>query len=161
MANIRQIWSLNMTRNNTYVRLPDWLGYFDNHACLCLFFFQLFSTHFQTQKYLILKLTFKYVVVLTIQATVGSGCGSVGRTVASDTRDPRFESSHRQKFVNCQLCIEKTKIKKKRPGMAHLKKTIWATVVAQLADWSLPIHTGLQSKTSHQCNRPQLYTLFD
>ena len=25
-------------------------------------------------------------------------------------------------FVCCQLCIEKTKIKKKRPGMAHLKK---------------------------------------
>ena len=25
-------------------------------------------------------------------------------------------------FVYCQLCIEKTKIKKKRPGMAHLFK---------------------------------------
>ena len=25
-------------------------------------------------------------------------------------------------FVYCQLCVEKTKIKKKRPGMAHLKK---------------------------------------
>ena len=25
---------------------------------------------------------------------LGSGCGSVGRAVASDTRDPRFESSH-------------------------------------------------------------------
>ena len=24
----------------------------------------------------------------------GSGCGSVGRVVAYDTRDPRFESSH-------------------------------------------------------------------
>ena len=29
----------------------------------------------------------------------GSGCGSVGRAVASDTRDPRFESSQRQKFI--------------------------------------------------------------
>ena len=28
----------------------------------------------------------------------GSGCGSVGRAVASDTRGPRFESSHRQKI---------------------------------------------------------------
>ena len=28
-------------------------------------------------------------------------------------------------FVYCQLCIEKTKITKKRPGMAHLKKTIY------------------------------------
>ena len=25
-------------------------------------------------------------------------------------------------FVYCQLCIEKTKIKKKRPGLANLKK---------------------------------------
>ena len=29
----------------------------------------------------------------------GSGCGSVGRAVASDTRGPRFKSSHRQKFI--------------------------------------------------------------
>ena len=25
-------------------------------------------------------------------------------------------------FVYCQLCVEKTKVKKKRPGMAHFKK---------------------------------------
>ena len=29
----------------------------------------------------------------------GSGCGSVGRAVASDTRGPQFESSHRQKCI--------------------------------------------------------------
>ena len=29
----------------------------------------------------------------------GSGCGSVGRAVASNTRGPRFESSHWQKFI--------------------------------------------------------------
>ena len=28
----------------------------------------------------------------------GSGCGSVGRAVASESRRPRFESRHRQKF---------------------------------------------------------------
>ena len=28
---------------------------------------------------------------------MGSGCGSISRAVASDTRGPRFESSHRQK----------------------------------------------------------------
>ena len=27
-------------------------------------------------------------------------------------------------FVYCQLCIEKTKIKKKRPGMAHFLSVI-------------------------------------
>ena len=31
-----------------------------------------------------------------IEKQLGSGCGSVGRAVASDTRDPRFESSHQQ-----------------------------------------------------------------
>ena len=62
---------------------------------------------------------------------MGSGCDSVGRAVASDTRGPRFESSHRQKiiflyytFVYRQLCIENTKIKKKRPGMAHFLKKL-------------------------------------
>ena len=51
----------------------------------------------------------------------GSGCGSVGRAVASDTRGPQFESSHRQNFINTFTinCIEKTKIKKKE---VHLKK---------------------------------------
>ena len=35
-------------------------------------------------------------------AYVGSGCGSVGRAVASDARGPRFESSHWQKFINIE-----------------------------------------------------------
>ena len=61
----------------------------------------------------------------------GSGCGSVGRVVASITRGPWFESSLGKNlfmlniFVYCQLCIEKTKIKKKRPGMAHFLKHEW------------------------------------
>ena len=58
------------------------------------------------------------------QKIVGSSCGSVGKAVASDSRGPRFKSSHSQNLcwpltVNC---IEKTKIKKKRPGMAHFFK---------------------------------------
>ena len=30
---------------------------------------------------------------------IASGCGSVGRVVASDTRDPQFKSYHRQNFI--------------------------------------------------------------
>ena len=42
------------------------------------------------------------------------------RAVASDTRGLQFESSHRENlFVPS---TEKTKIKKKRPGIAQLKK---------------------------------------
>ena len=49
---------------------------------------------------------------------LGRGCGAVGRAVASDTRDPRFESQHPLTiylFI-CQLydIMEKTKIKKTR-----------------------------------------------
>ena len=42
----------------------------------------------------------------------GSGCGSVGKPVASDTRDPWFESSLWQTlyFTFNVNCIEKTKI---------------------------------------------------
>ena len=39
-----------------------------------------------------------------------------GRAVAANTRDPRFESSHRQTFIEHLFpvnCVEKTKIKKK------------------------------------------------
>ena len=40
-------------------------------------------------------------------------------------REPRFDSSHRQTFIEHLFtvnCVEKTKIKKKRPEMAHFKK---------------------------------------
>ena len=41
-------------------------------------------------------------------------------------------------FVYCQLWIEKMKIKKKRPGMSHLKKlcSTWATLITTLIGWS-------------------------
>ena len=52
----------------------------------------------------------------------------MGRAVASDTRGPRFESSHWQLLSDIYLftvnCIEKTKIKKKRPWMAHFLKNV-------------------------------------
>ena len=60
---------------------------------------------------------------------MGSGCGLVGRAVAFDTRGPRFDSSHLQNFIEHLLVnlfiinyIEKTKINRKRPGMAHFLK---------------------------------------
>ena len=31
--------------------------------------------------------------------SLGSGCGSVGRMIASDSRGLRFESSHQQNFI--------------------------------------------------------------
>ena len=51
---------------------------------------------------------------------ISRGSGAVA--VASDTRGPWFESSHQQDFImniNAVNFIEKTKIKKQRPGMAQ------------------------------------------
>ena len=60
---------------------------------------------------------------------MGSGCGSVGRAVAINTRGLWFDSSHWQNFIEHLFVnlfiiniIEKTKIYKKRPGMAHFLK---------------------------------------
>ena len=39
----------------------------------------------------------------------GSGCGSVGRADASDTRGPRFKSSHQQKNIYIlKICLLST-----------------------------------------------------
>ena len=58
---------------------------------------------------------------------LGSGCGAVGRAVASNTRGPGFESSHWQLLSNIYLlltvCRKDENKEKKRPRMAHLKKT--------------------------------------
>ena len=57
--------------------------------------------------------------------SLGIGCGSFGRAVASNFRGPRFESSHWQILYSAFIylfninSIEKTKINKKRPEMAH------------------------------------------
>ena len=42
----------------------------------------------------------------------GSGCGSVGRAVASNTRDPRLESSHWRYFKDNTFTVKYTKYKK-------------------------------------------------
>ena len=36
---------------------------------------------------------------------LGSGCGAVGKAVASNTRGPGFESSHRQLLLNIYLLL--------------------------------------------------------
>ena len=36
---------------------------------------------------------------------MGSGCGPVGRVVASNTSGPGFESSHRQPLLNIYLLL--------------------------------------------------------
>ena len=45
----------------------------------------------------------------------GSGCGSVGRVVAYNTRGPRFKSSHRQKFKYIEhLCTVSCVMKRRK-----------------------------------------------
>ena len=51
-----------------------------------------------------------------------SACGLVGGVLASNTRGPRFESSHRQTlFYLCTVsCIQKTKMTKMRLGKSQV-----------------------------------------
>ena len=49
----------------------------------------------------------------------GSGCGSVGKATASNSRGPLFESRPNDIEHFTVNCIGKTKIKKKGPGMVH------------------------------------------
>ena len=48
-----------------------------------------------------------------------SGCGLVDRAVASETRDPRFESNHRQILFTIN-CIIKDKNKENEAGNGPL-----------------------------------------
>ena len=76
---------------------------------------------------------FLYFAIITVTKKwwlilEGSGCGSVGRAVAYNTRCPLFASSHRQilHVLSVCNCIEKTKMNnKKRLGILHLKKKQW------------------------------------
>ena len=66
----------------------------------------------------LVKVIFKYCFLLTkIRSTLllGSGCGSVGRAVASNNRDLRFVSRHRQNFLY-QLDSRKDENKEKAVG---------------------------------------------
>ena len=61
---------------------------------------------------------------------MGSGCGAVGRAVASDTRGPGFESSHRQLLLNIYLLLtvcRKDENKEKEAGNGRFKKIIKLT----------------------------------
>ena len=44
-----------------------------------------------------------------IQTIFGSGCGTVGKSVTFDSRDPQFESCHYD-FLFAVNCIDKTNI---------------------------------------------------
>ena len=59
----------------------------------------------------------------------GSGCGSVGRAITSDTRDPRFESRHQQNFIYqfiYQLYNRKDKNKEKEARKPkNLVELVW------------------------------------
>ena len=55
---------------------------------------------------------------------MGCRCGSVGNAVASNTRSPRFESSHMKYFMMTQYSVNcrNDENKEKDAGMAHFFK---------------------------------------
>ena len=79
----------------------------------------------------------------------GTGCGSVGCAVASDTRDPRFESRHWQNCID-QLYKRKDENKEKEAGNGpSLKKKI-ERVLSKNSDvsQSLDFLSGLMPSSS-------------
>ena len=74
------------------------------------------------------KFVFKGANQCQCHLEMDSGCGSVGRALASDTRDPRFESFLRPILFT----INVIKIEKMRPGLAHLKKKFQDSVSYKL-----------------------------
>ena len=55
---------------------------------------------------------------------LGSGCGSVGRAVASDSRSSRFEYSHKNILNNYIQLLWKDENKKEAENGPFLKKTM-------------------------------------
>ena len=89
------------------------MGSKTNEVDLDLMIFDGFFVHFG------FRFNFRTVQVSDQQVFKINFCGAVGRAAASDTRDPGFKTRHQRNLIfNCT--IEMTKIKKKRPGMAHL-----------------------------------------
>ena len=93
----------------------SWLAQnFCNGKCFCIVIFSFFLSRASECQRICVRSELSYLTLLGI--SIGQWlCGSVGRAVASDTRGPRFESSHRQKIiyiehlfpVNCVLKRQK------------------------------------------------------
>ena len=66
----------------------------------------------------------RFLLAQQVSFFLGSGCGSVGGAVASDTRETRFESSNRRNFIMNMLTVEKMKRKKKRGRERRIFKEI-------------------------------------
>ena len=83
----------------------------------------------------------------------GSGCGSVGRAVASNSIGPWFESNHQQDCIMNMLtvnCNEKTKIKKK-PRMAQFFKKINKIWHLRKVYFRYSFHVMKRSRKCHCC----------
>ena len=76
----------------------------------------------------IIKIIPKSYTIKKTKTIIGSGCGSVGRAVASDTRDPQYKSRHRQNIIY-QLYNRKDRNKEKEarngPSLKRENKNIF------------------------------------
>ena len=70
----------------------------------------------------------------------GSGCDAVGRAVASDTRGPRFESSHRQIYMYYQLYWKDENKEKRGRERPNFKKKIKRPLDYFYTNYSNPIN---------------------
>ena len=73
-------------------------------------------------RYRVLVLNFCLKLLDNNRYNMGSGCGAVGRVVASNTRDPRFESSQRQYYLLSTVLKRRKKKKRGQEWPYFLKK---------------------------------------
>ena len=70
-----------------------------------------FETCVVATKYQTIKKWFpsdwNFVMQQHLRDVLSSGCGTVGRAVASNTRCPQFESSHRQFLVTLSTALKR------------------------------------------------------
>ena len=100
------------SKQNNYFALQNILNFFHKIArCIC---------HTKQE----LHICSLQKVLDNIYTFQSSGCGSVDRAIASDSRGLSSNPVIGKNYIEYLLStLLKTKIKKKRPGMAHLKKT--------------------------------------
>ena len=88
-----------------------------NYSSWQLYYFLLSAVLAHVLLLILLQIKILFYVVMKVNASnkkalFGNGCGSVGRAVASESRGPRFESSHWQTLLN--ICLLSTVLKRQK-----------------------------------------------
>ena len=114
---------------NVYLQLSTHTGRY-YYLCSSLLSFYIVE-NMNSYNFITVNITLYVYLALINLASMGSGCGSVGTAVASDTRGPGFEYSHWQLLNIYFLLIacRKDENKEKEAGNGPFKKNLQASML--------------------------------